>query len=161
MMTPITIAIVNYNTREHLRACLATVQMERPLEVVVVDNASTDDSAEMVRVHYPSIILRANERKLGYRLGKSVLGVQGIITGLMAGLGILIATNWLVLKGGEVVGPHLALLGQFFIGYRVTFGGSLIGAAYGFVCGFVVGGLVATMYNWLVNLRERRGQSRA
>lgn len=87
--------------------------------------------------------------------------VQGIIIGLMAGLGIFIATNWLVLKGGEVVGPHLALLGQFFIGYRVTFGGSLIGAAYGFVCGFVVGGLIATMYNWLVNLRERRGHGRA
>src|SRR5262245_19905340 len=62
--------------------------------------------------------------------------VQGIATGLMAGLGIFIVTNWLVLKGGEVVGPHLALLGQFFMGYRVTFGGSLIGAAYGFVCGF-------------------------
>jgi hypothetical protein len=86
--------------------------------------------------------------------------LQGIIIGLMAGLGIFIATNWLVLKGGEVVGPHLALLGQFFIGYRVTFGGSLIGAAYGFVGGFVVGSLVATVYNWLVNLRENRGQGR-
>src|SRR5215475_12883102 len=84
--------------------------------------------------------------------------VHGIITGLVVGLGIFIATNWLLLKGGEVVGPHLALLGQFFIGYRVTFGGSLIGAAYGFVCGFVIGGIVAKLYNWLVNLREGRGQ---
>jgi GT2 family glycosyltransferase len=65
-MTPIAIAIINYNTREHLRACLATVQMERPHEVVVVDNASSDGSAEMVRVHYPSAVLRANERNLGY-----------------------------------------------------------------------------------------------
>jgi hypothetical protein len=80
--------------------------------------------------------------------------VQGVTTGLMVGLGIFIATNWLVLKGGEVVGPHLSLLGQFFIGYRVTFGGSLIGAAYGFVCGFVIGGLIAKMYNWLVDVKE-------
>jgi hypothetical protein len=80
--------------------------------------------------------------------------VQGVVTGLVAGLAIFLATNWLVLKGGEVVGPHLGLLGQFFIGYRVTFGGSLIGAAYGFVCGFVIGGFVAKMYNWLVDLRE-------
>jgi GT2 family glycosyltransferase len=65
-MAPIAIAVINYNTREHLRACLATVQMERPHEVVVVDNASTDGSAEMVRVHYPSAILCANERNLGY-----------------------------------------------------------------------------------------------
>ncbi len=53
--------------------------------------------------------------------------VQGIVTGLVVGLGIFIATNWLVLKGGEVVGPHLALLGQFLIGYRVSFVGSLVG----------------------------------
>jgi hypothetical protein len=86
--------------------------------------------------------------------------VQGVVTGLMAGLGIFVATNWLVIKGGEVVGPHLALLGQFFIGYRVTFGGSLIGAAYGFVCGFVVGASVAKMYNWLVNLKEGRRRGR-
>jgi hypothetical protein len=86
--------------------------------------------------------------------------VQGVVTGLVTALAIFMATNWLVLKGGEVVGPHLGLLAQFFIGYRVTFGGSLIGAAYGFVCGFVVGTLVATMYNWLVNLREGVHQGR-
>jgi len=80
--------------------------------------------------------------------------IHGLVCGLMAGLVIFIATNWLVLKGGEVVGPHLALLGQFFIGYRVTFEGSLIGAAYGFICGFVVGGFVAWMYNWFVDWRE-------
>ena len=59
--------------------------------------------------------------------------VQGIVTGLVFGLVIFIATNWLTLKGGRVVGPHLALLSQFFIGYRVTFVGSLIGFAHGFV----------------------------
>jgi hypothetical protein len=80
--------------------------------------------------------------------------IQGLITGLVGALAIFIATNWLVLKGGEVVGPHLGLLGQFFIGYEVTFTGSLIGAAYGFVCGFAVGAFVAKLYNWLVNLRK-------
>jgi hypothetical protein len=80
--------------------------------------------------------------------------IQGLVTGLVAALAIFIATNWLVLKGGEVVGPHLVLLGQFFIGYEVTFTGSLVGAVYGFVGGFAVGALVAKLYNWLVNLRE-------
>jgi hypothetical protein len=86
--------------------------------------------------------------------------IQGVVTGLVAGLAIFIATNWLVLKGGTVVGPHLALLGQFFLGYRVTFVGSLIGFAYSFVLGFGVGYGVARMYNWLVDIRERRGQKR-
>jgi len=79
--------------------------------------------------------------------------VQGFVTGTIAGLVVFIATNWLVLKGGYVVGPHLSLLNQFFIGYEVTFVGSLIGLAYGFGCGFIGGYLVARMYNWIAGLR--------
>lgn len=82
--------------------------------------------------------------------------VQGVVTGLVTGLAIFIATNWLVLKGGEVVGPHLALLGQFLIGYRVTFAGSLVGFAYGFTGGYLVGYVVAGMYNWAAHRRERK-----
>jgi hypothetical protein len=81
--------------------------------------------------------------------------VHGGVTGLVVGLGIFIATNWLVLKGGRVVGPHLVLLSQFFIGYRVTFVGSLIGFGYGFVLGFVVGYAIAWLYNHLLGLRSR------
>jgi hypothetical protein len=87
--------------------------------------------------------------------------INGTVAGLFTALVIFLATNWLVLKGGKVVGPHLALLGQFFIGYRVTFGGSLIGAAYGFVFGFVVGAFVAKLYNWLVDSKEDTSQRRA
>jgi hypothetical protein len=82
--------------------------------------------------------------------------IQGVVTGFLIGIAVFLATNWLVFKGGEVVGPHLALLGQFFIGYRVTFVGSLIGFAYGFCAGFVIGFGIARMYNWLVDLREGR-----
>jgi hypothetical protein len=87
--------------------------------------------------------------------------VQGVVTGIVAGLGIFIATNWLVLKGGDVVGPHLSLLGNFFIGYEVSFFGSLIGFAYGFVSGFVVGYVVATIYNWVLGLRHDKPQTHA
>jgi hypothetical protein len=82
--------------------------------------------------------------------------VQGIVTGLVFGLALFITTNWLVLKGGEVVGPHLALLSHFFIGYRVTFAGSVIGFAYGMVAGFLLGYVVASIYNWLVDLKDAR-----
>jgi hypothetical protein len=87
--------------------------------------------------------------------------VQGVVAGIIAGLGIFIATNWLVIKGGDVVGPHLSLLGNFFIGYRVSFFGSLIGFAYGFVSGFVVGYVVARIYNWVVDLRHDKPQTHA
>src|SRR5215510_16253148 len=81
--------------------------------------------------------------------------IQGIVTGIVAGLGIFIATNWLVLKGGDVVGPHLSLLSHFFIGYSVSFVGSVIGFAYGFIAGFIVGYGVTGMYNHIVELKER------
>jgi GT2 family glycosyltransferase len=51
------VVVVNHNTREHLRACLASVARERPAQVVVVDNASTDGSPEMVRYEFPDVEL--------------------------------------------------------------------------------------------------------
>ena len=80
--------------------------------------------------------------------------VQGVAWGLVAGLALFLATNFLVLKGGRVVGPHLSLLRQFFIGYEVTFAGSLIGFAYAFACGFVAGYLVSLVYNRVVRRRS-------
>ena len=86
--------------------------------------------------------------------------IHGGGIGLLAGLALFVATNWLVLKGGAVVGPHLSLLGQYFIGYRVTFVGSLIGFAYAFVSGFVVGYGFASLYNVFADLHQRRGRRR-
>jgi len=103
---------------------------------------------------------KALENLVLTRLMRLNATVQGVVTGVVVGLGIFIATNWLIIKGGPVVGPHLALLGQFFIGYRVTFVGSLIGLAYGWVLGFGVGYSVAKIYNWLAEARERYGRAR-
>lgn len=71
----------------------------------------------------------------------------GISTGLLLGLGLFIATNILVLRGGEVVGPHLGLLGIYLPGYRVTFLGSLVGFVYMFVIGYALGRLIGVIYN--------------
>ena len=78
----------------------------------------------------------------------------GLALGLILGLGIFVATNWLVIKGGERVGPHLILLSQYFIGYKVTFLGSLIGAAYGFALGTICGALMGWIYNRIVAFRQ-------
>jgi hypothetical protein len=86
--------------------------------------------------------------------------ILGVILGILFGLGIFLATIILLLKGGDPVGPHLALLGQFFIGYRVTFAGSIIGFLYGFGLGFVVGYMIAGLYNWMANFREKRSRGR-
>jgi hypothetical protein len=76
----------------------------------------------------------------------------GLAIGLLSGLVVFLATNFLLFKGGEEVGPNLALLGQFFIGYEVSISGGLIGAVYGMMAGFVIGWLIAFLRNFVVTI---------
>jgi hypothetical protein len=86
------------------------------------------------------------------RLNANVLG---LVLGLVSGLLIFVATNFLILKGGEVVGPHLALLSQFFPFYSVTFLGSIVGFGWGLLSGYVAGFILASIYNVVVKLKNR------
>lgn len=74
----------------------------------------------------------------------------GIAVGVTLGLGVFSATALLVLKGGEVVGPNLVLLSNFFFGYRVTWVGAFVGMAYGLFVGFGLGFLMASFRNAFV-----------
>lgn len=71
----------------------------------------------------------------------------GIAMGFLLGVGLFTATLILVVRGGEHVGRHLALLSVYFPGYSVSFGGSLIGFVYAFVLGYGLGRLIGTVYN--------------
>jgi hypothetical protein len=75
----------------------------------------------------------------------------GIAIGMALGLGLFIATNFLIIRGGDSVGQHLSLLGVYFPGYRVTFLGSLIGFVYAFVLGYGIGRTIAVVYNKLAH----------
>ncbi len=76
--------------------------------------------------------------------------ILGLVFGILFGVGLFLATNFLVLKGGPNVGLHLRLLGEYFPGYSVTFLGSLVGFVYAFVVGYVGGALIAAIYNLVV-----------
>lgn len=94
--------------------------------------------------------------ELPVRIARLEAIVQGITLGLLAGAVVFVATNWLVLRGGPVVGPHLVLLAQFVPGYEVTFRGSLIGFVVVFGYGFAAGALLGAVYNGVVARRARR-----
>ena len=69
MPPPVTVAVVSWNTRELLRACLRSLGPEAAAgraHVSVIDNASSDGSAEMVRRNFPWVELIASERNLGF-----------------------------------------------------------------------------------------------
>lgn len=74
----------------------------------------------------------------------------GIAGGLLLGIGLFVATNILVVKGGTNVGQHLSLLAIYFPGYRVTFLGSFVGFVYAFVVGYALGRVIGSVYNKLV-----------
>lgn len=64
----ISVVIINWNARELLKNCLDSLRRFEALqvEVIVVDNASTDDSLELLRTWFPKICLIANESNLGF-----------------------------------------------------------------------------------------------
>lgn len=75
------VVIVNYNTRQLLDDCLNSVfkadQPKGGLQVVVVDNASADDSVAMVKEKYPQVDLIASDENLGFAKGNNV-GVKAV-----------------------------------------------------------------------------------
>jgi len=79
---------------------------------------------------------------------------------LLGGVGLFVATAWLLVRGGDPVGPHLALLSNYFPGYAVTWGGAWIGLGWGALVGGVTGWSLASIYNRLADRRgARRGGS--
>ena len=81
--------------------------------------------------------------------------VLALVLGLLFGTAIFSATNWLLIKDGDPVGPHLQLLSQYFIGYSVSFMGSLVGFAYGALLGGASGFLLGWIYNCMVLLTSK------
>lgn len=66
----------------------------------------------------------------------------GIATGVILGLGLFVATNVLVIKGGTDVGSNLGRIGQVLPGYTVSYWGSVVGFVYAFVLGYALGRLI-------------------
>lgn len=73
-MPRLSVILVNYNEREHLRGVLTALSQEfsaNKLETIVVDNKSRDNSAEMVRKEFPSVILLEPHANLYYGKGNN------------------------------------------------------------------------------------------
>jgi hypothetical protein len=69
----ISVVVVNWNRAEMLRECLQSLEIQVngegrrwPLEVIVVDNGSTDGSKALVEREFPGVVLLRNEKNLGY-----------------------------------------------------------------------------------------------
>jgi len=102
----LSIIIVSYNGREHLRKCLQSLAAHGPSvghEVIVVDNASQDGSAEMVTAEFPQARLLPLPKNVGFAAGAN----RGI--GEASGEAIVLLNPDSELKE-DVFGPMLTYL---------------------------------------------------
>jgi hypothetical protein len=91
---------------------------------------------------------------------------MGVAVGAVTGLLVFLATVAMLLRGAGDGGYPLSLLSEYYFGYTVTWPGSLVGLAWGFVSGFVFGWFFAFCRNliiavWLFIVRTRAELSQA
>lgn len=70
----VSVIVLNYNGKDFIPGCLESLRRQsfRPYEVVVVDNASADGSAELVKRRFPWARLVRNSRNLGFATGNNI-----------------------------------------------------------------------------------------
>ncbi len=75
----VSVIVVNYNGRRFLADCLASLARQKyprhRFEVIVVDNASTDDSLTLVRAEFPWVCVIESQKNLGFAGGNN-LGIE-------------------------------------------------------------------------------------
>ena len=80
------IIIVTYNSVAHIHACLSALarqQQSESAEIIVVDNASTDDTTTLIRTRYPEVRLLHEAENWGFAGGVN-RGVQAARGGILA-----------------------------------------------------------------------------
>lgn len=74
-MIDLSIIILSYNTKELLRECLLSIISHQSsvisCQIIVVDNASSDGSADMVQGEFKDVTLIANKKNIGYTKGNN------------------------------------------------------------------------------------------
>lgn len=79
----VSVVIVNYNTKDKLRQCLQALSNSNledvaGMEVIVVDNASSDNSPEMVGLEFPKVELVRNSKNVGFGSANNI-GIRGAL----------------------------------------------------------------------------------
>lgn len=101
----IAIVILNYNGQEVLQECLESLRhLKTDCQTIVVDNASTDRSGELVATKFPEVTLIRNQENLGFAEGNNV----GIRSALDQGGEAVMLLNNDTKVDPELVGQLLA-----------------------------------------------------
>ncbi len=76
MRPRVSVVVVTYQSREYILPCLESLSRDQgKLEIVVVDNASTDGTVEIVKERFPAVTIIQSPRNLGFAAGAN-LGIR-------------------------------------------------------------------------------------
>ncbi|GEM_PF-1347693 len=122
----VSVVIVSYNGAHLLRDCLPSLRKQRygNFETVVVDNGSTDGTAELLALEFPEVRLVRSERNLGFAGGNN-LGVRHCAGQLVALLNndTTVPGDWLGELVDELVrNPSTAVAGSMVYNENIDVG---------------------------------------
>lgn len=153
-----------YNNQDHamLTGMLAVRNMlngeTNDLWVVNAEQEYLEEAKVEEMEHVESVV----ERVLAQAFMKMDTGAFGIASGLAVGLALFAVTLLASLFGLDEASSRLWLLTNYFPGYGVNVGGSILGLLYGFLTGFLMGWWFAFLRNAVVLLQlsmiHRRAQ---
>lgn len=108
----ISVIVLNYNGKQYLEKCFNSLvkQTFSPVELIMVDNGSSDGSVEYVRERFPDIKIIQNKKNYGFAEGNNI-GVQSARGKYIVLLNndVTVPANWLaelyeVVRSGAVIG---------------------------------------------------------
>ncbi|MGB6033600.1 MAG: glycosyltransferase family 2 protein [Bacteroidota bacterium] len=109
----VSIVLVNYNGRDFLEPCLHSLldQTYQPIEIILVDNGSTDGSVELAQTRFPSVTIVESERNLGFAEGNNAGFAQanGEYVALLNN-DTVVEENWLSTLVDRIRNDDLALV---------------------------------------------------
>ncbi|MGH9163659.1 MAG: glycosyltransferase family 2 protein [Vicinamibacteraceae bacterium] len=134
-VTSVAMVIVSFNTREDLAGCLSSLAADPPAtphEIVVVDNASTDGSADLVSATWPETLIIRNQTNVGFARATNQ-GIRATTSDL-----VLLLNSDTVVPSGSVDGLCAALLADpqaAAVGPRLVDGNGLAELSFGRMVG--------------------------
>ena len=116
----LSVIVVSWNTKELLSDCLRSIYAHTSsikFEVIVVDNASTDGSPEMVENDFPQLILIKNKENIGFgRANNQAMKIaRGKYVGLLNSDAALINNTFEILLKYLETMPSVGLIGPMLL----------------------------------------------
>lgn len=129
------LAVRNIMNGEQNNLWIVNAEQDYLEEVQSPEPVHADDVADAVKESFGQVFPKLDPTALGLSLG------------IVAAVCLSLITLFFVMQSDQTIASYLALINQYFPGYSVSLPGTILGAAYGFVTGFVIGWSFAFLRN--------------